>query len=812
MPLYPELVKPVAALTPEDALVGGMLEGRLPTNSVVDPVSAALNRETSRQNFSLGCPSVATPREVRLAWLKSSVQRGIAFLESQPNYHTIRQASEILQGILNEQPSKEVQSKAHYNHLKRQAKEVLANLTANLNPETKFHENDTNSEEFDAIVERLDDRWKRWWRGNRYPILKLREVLQHAMIGVGYLGPIWSNELFGLDAPDVDLDVYGMEDVFLDQITDDWDEQKAYSVTLYKRVPTIRMRQHWAEQAMWIFPSTIGIDDVGTKGRGTEANHNRPVNQNAIMGLLTGTDGIGSPKNSSSVRGIRTKNSTNGALYTDVYFTYINDATLNATGRLLTAKDITETDEIHLPDLRRNYIIPPVGVEVSITKSAESEPRKYEPFQCRLYPSRRLIIWTPDHILYDGPSFYHHGQVPIVKFQLDPNVWSYGGGNIVEDNRSLSATINVMLRGWVDALNVRLDPPMEVNEKELNATTFVNFSLRKPKQWIKRKGASIAKRAIEPILDYQTWEVGDQILPFIEFALNRMNHAFGTEDFSNLAKLQQIPDSATIEKLMNASSPVMSDYASLLERSMTRLGYHLMWMWMQFDTTAIKLQTESLESLMFSEFDNAMGDMVPGKLALATELENSSFFYRLRNFMKKLGFKITPQSIFNVTDWKRKMVLYQFYREGKFPIDSATIAEAFGIENFGKIPGSSIYDRWINEQKARIPFEAALAGKAMQTQMVASGVGQVQAQVAASSMVQQIQQGMQTGEVSPELAMMVMQALLMQGSERGGVDVSNVQPQLNSPGVGRPPTAQTSPQFEMKANGDGTRRPIVKES
>ena len=238
---------------------------------------------------------------------------------------------------------------------------------------------------------------------------------------MGYLGVVWTNEIFGSSAEDVDLRVYGMEDVLIDQITDDWDIQKAYAVTIYERVPTIRMRQHWPLQAEWIYPSSLGLEEHGVKGSAVNSSYARPVNQNAVMGLVTGNDGISNPKNSNTVRGLRTKIGTNAASYTDAFFTYINDASLNATNRVIKSDEITETDDQHLPGYANIYPIAPVGTPISL---ADEPPQIYSPEFCRLYPARRLIIWTPDHILYDGPSFYFHGNVPLIKFQLDPMAWS----------------------------------------------------------------------------------------------------------------------------------------------------------------------------------------------------------------------------------------------------------------------------------------------------------------------------------------------------------------------------------------------------
>lgn len=828
----PEEIKPVAALSEADAITAGLIEKRLTVAAIVDPANPATtvqeqmkarNEDSTRANFAMACPSVVAPRAERLAWLKSSVQRGSAFLQSQPNYDKLLLSSQILQGIVNDGDVEPGMSTVHVNHIKRQVKEIISVLSSNLAPEIKYGEEDEDSAELQGLVEYFNKKYASWWKGNTFPAKKIEQVLQYAVMGVGYIAPVWKNEIFSSAAADVDFKVYnGLEDVFIDQGTEDWDEQNAYAITTYERVPTLRMRQAWPEQAHFIMPSVLGIDEVGMKAKGTEANNrvSSSVSQNPIMSMLSGNDGIGNAKSKGFSGGVRSRMTSAGAYFTDVYITYIADSSYNASGKLLKASEITETDGMHLPGITRDYLIPPVDVAVSLTEPTENDPdpkkQTYSSDRCRLYPSRRVIIWTPDHILYDGPSFYHHSMVPLVKFQLDPMVWSYSGGNLIEDIRKMSSALNTMLRGWVDSLTVRLDPPVQYDESEIAAGVFEKLSLRKAGVWLKRTGASMIKRAIEPILPYEHYNVANQITPFLEFIINRMNHVLGTEDFSSLARLQQLPDADGIEKIMAANGPLIASYATNMEQAMTKLGYQLMWMWAQFDTTANKLLRGSVNSLLTSEFDDAPGNMIPSTVQFGDALTNSSFFYRLRATLKRIGFKIVPQSIFAVTDWKRKMMTLQLFREPNFPMDSQTLANVMGLENFGTIPGNTIYERWINEKKARIPFEAGLGVQAMQTQLVGQAVGQVQAQVAAQQLMAELQQGVAQGQIDPQMALTLLPLLLEAGSQQSsGATPPSLEfsPEtLTSYGQGRPPTAQQAPNIELKSNGDGTRRTTVTES
>jgi hypothetical protein len=129
-----------------------------------------------------------------------------------------------------------------------------------------------------------------------------------------------------------------------------------------------------------------------------------------------------------------------------------------------------------------------------------------------------------------------------------------------------------------------------------------------------------------------------------------------------------------------------------------------------------------------------------------------------------------------------------------------------------------MYERWINEKKARTAFESGLGASAIQTQMVAQGVGQVQAQTAMQQMMAEVQQGVQTGAIDPNMGIMLLSALLEQGAAQngggggGGGVVAPPLPQFGLPGQGRPPSGQQAPALELKSNGDGTRRGTITES
>ncbi|KKK53271.1 hypothetical protein LCGC14_3096460, partial [marine sediment metagenome] len=64
----------------------------------------------------------------------------------------------------------------------------------------------------------------------------------------------------------------------------------------------------------------------------------------------------------------------------------------------------------------------------------------------RMFPRKRLIIFTRTAVLYDGPSIYWHGLFPIAKFTLDPAPGSWLGKITMRDLIPLQIELNKLLR------------------------------------------------------------------------------------------------------------------------------------------------------------------------------------------------------------------------------------------------------------------------------------------------------------------------------------------------------------------------------
>jgi hypothetical protein len=104
---------------------------------------------------------------------------------------------------------------------------------------------------------------------------------------------------------------------------------------------------------------------------------------------------------------------------------------------------------------------------------------------------------SPTDLIYDGPSMFWHGKIPIIQFKLDDWPWNFLGFSMVRDTWRLEESINGRLRARDDAANAILNPALAIDSR-MSEEFQNNFSPRIP-------GGRIVKppmvdRAVEPVL------------------------------------------------------------------------------------------------------------------------------------------------------------------------------------------------------------------------------------------------------------------------------------------------------------------------
>ncbi|HYE76360.1 MAG TPA: hypothetical protein VEI97_00105, partial [bacterium] len=95
---------------------------------------------------------------------------------------------------------------------------------------------------------------------------------------------------------------------------------------------------------------------------------------------------------------------------------------------------------------------------------------------------------------------------------------------------------------------------------------------------------------------------------------------------------------------------------------------------------------------------------------------------RARRHCQNFQFHITPNSSYNITDMQRQLMYLQLWRDGRFPIDPQTVAEALNVPNFGKDLEGTVIERWKQWVVMMAKAQMAMQQQAMAAQ-AASALG-----------------------------------------------------------------------------------------
>ena len=678
----------------------------------------------------------------KLGWLREAEQEGISFLKGNRAYEDIDKGIDTIAGI-DDDPAPESLSNVYSNRLKRQLREVVATLS-NLRPLWGYS---TDNEAYHQSAQVLNQLVYSWWLST-FADRSIRQAMQWACVSTGWISPTWDPDFWHTGRGDIVLNVYGPRDVFPVQMGKDLDIQRAYAAVIQQEVPLFRVCQSFPE-----------LQDKIT------ADHNSP--SWFKQRLRRAVPRFASPV-ANSLFGEKEQTTTSGPTV-DIFDCYIQDLSINKTAQPV---------RMGQPGTPWEYEVPYLGQEIPAGYDGLGQPvyRKARHADCMLYPLRRRIRSTRNAILYDGPSEWWHGKVPLIKITVDDWPNEFLGFGLVRDVHSLQVSYNRHLRAMDDAVTKTLSPDVLYDPNLVDRGE------------IKRYDPRMGKRKIP--VNFQMGK-GFEILPppiippfvpaHIEKIANEIDHLLAIRDMTNLAKANQIPSAESIDRILEMAGPVVTDISRGMERSLRDLGEMVKCLFYEFYTSPRKVKVMGASGLEESDFYFSPESLIPEAMrshVYATEIIPQNLA-RAKRAMNSCVFHITPNSLHQIQQMTRKLLYLQLWRDGRFPIDPETVAEALDIPNFGSLPGDATdvltrWEAWQQKQlEAQMKAQAAVAQFQLQMQMEAqaAGLGAIGGQAAA---------------------------------EAGGGGKPNGQAH-----EGRPPSGQKPPHISVK---DGGQRSSIEES
>lgn len=341
-----------------------------------------------------------------------------------------------------------------------------------------------------------------------------------------------------------------------------------------------------------------------------------------------------------------------------LYRMWLTDRTVNLTGKPI---------PMGTPGAGWSYLVPPGG---------------------RVYPFKRMVVATPDAILYDGPSTYWHGMFPVSRLKLWDLPWLFLGTGLLNDLAPLQDSINQSAQDIFLGLKKWLDPSVAYNRGAVSESFMRTFDPRRP-------GAKI-KLALEglregfKVIEGPPAQVLALALQVFDRFLQKFDDLSGTPNLQELLALRQLPGAETIEKYWEALTPELRQEGRMMEAFLRDVGDQLKGIRFQYETNAHRVQVLGQQGAdVIEDFDYDPAVMVPG-LAEGDAGYEPGLDYRLprdqraQAMSRKITFTISPNSLLAMNATEQKLMRLQLFRAGAYDIWS--LAEILDIPNYGAPP------------------------------------------------------------------------------------------------------------------------------
>ena len=615
-------------------------------------------------------PPIDTLASDKLGWFKEVAEEGENFLKSQRAWADIDKSVEIISGTTDLKIPRNL-SRLSVNMAKHEIRDAVATL-ANMRPIWGF-KTDNDQYQKQAVV--LNTMLRAWY-SQPFVRSSIRKALQYALgASTGYVSPTWEADQIVAGRGDIALHAYGPRQVLPFGIPQDNDLQKAYVVTIVVETPI--------QIAMAMHPTEL---DKMVPDRSAPTWMRKGVRRvQRFMSPLLNMFGPGSGK----------EQQESPFPTVDIYHSYVRDLSINTTD-----KDIW----MGTPGTNWFYKVPAYKSRIETgTFDKDQHPlyREATREDAMLYPLRRLCKWTKQGILYDNSSPLWHGKVPAVPFRGDDWPWDFLSYPMTRDAGSIQESANRLLRAIDDSANVKLDMPLSYDETAISEGLMGRFNPRRPGQRIKINAQQNDKPVL-PVVPAEWYNIDPIVAGMPDKLFEWLKQLAGTRDMAALAKAKQVPSGDSIEKLMELSGPLMTDMSMGMEGSMVELGEQWKGLAFQFYDLPRRVQVMGQDAVTEQDYDYDPSNMIPSHLpdeyakikqdqelakknesvSYSIPLSRASQVERARKHLNSFIFHVTPNSLHQITQLTKKMLMLQLWKGG-FPVDPWTVAAAMDLENYG---------------------------------------------------------------------------------------------------------------------------------
>lgn len=700
-------------------------------------------------------PPHAAKEDTKLGWINEQCEEGQSWMRSQRGYGDWRKAFDILSGRAELANIPAYRSQLTTGRLKRNVKEIIG-ACANIRPIWAYN---SDNPAFRPQATMMNKVVRAIYLEN-FLDLGIKQTMQwSATTCTGWLRPVYRRNMYGHGHGNIQFFSYGQASVLPTQLPSNNDWQEAYAVTLLDEIPIAMAHGMFPDFQEQLLPTRSRFwysADVRKASKG-----------NMFQRIFNGWK--------------RQSNEMLSDLYVPVRYTYIIDLTVNKTGAPIKMGEWTvDHNGKPVPAVSWAYEVPSLGTEIPVGRSKDGNLifRKANANDAKLYPSRRLIISSEKVVMYDGPAFDWHGELPLIPFTLDDWAWEAIGLNIVRDGYNIQQATDEIDRGTMDKVRAGLDMPLGY---DINSVTKKEADMLDPMQPRARVGfdGSLVNEPFKPIIPPEVLKIDPGSLQFRDVLVNTGDYQLAINDIASLAKARALGGSAdNLEKVMQFDGPIVRDISRNVERGIARAGNQVKFQVLQFMTAKRVMEyvgsNGMTRSTMDYDPDSLTPSHMPDELVVTKTSDGTSFSSpgtesifskqdRARMFANNLRFWLLPHSVHEIAQMSYRLGLIQLRKAG-VQIDSQTIAEAWNLDLGANFEGNTPWERYWEEQEATAEH---------------------------SIKIKLIVDAIQSAGIEPTPAMLA--ALMAAGGGKGAGGAGNPE--------GRPPTFEKSPALVSKDNG-----------
>lgn len=608
-----------------------------------------------------------------LKWVQAAVQDGDAILRADPSYEDIDKAISYVMGDqLDHRRPADLAAVAD-NRLKNIVLQTVSALT-DVHPLFGFK---TSNKRFQRQSETLDKLARAWWV-NSFADLRLADVIRYATVcGTGYCEVTWNANACGGQG-DIELIARDPRDVLPIRPTLETSIQGWEGVIIRTSKSVNELRARFPEKAELLradrHPMSVS-DRIWKRFKSLSSKFVSPA-----VDYLTSAPKGAIPR----VPAI------------DLFHIYVKDRRTFSGAEPITMGD---------PQTSWCYTVYPVGYKKTDGSTVTSDETK-------LYPRGRLIIATKTVILYDGPNPYWHGMAPIVKLSLDPWPWSLLGVGLARDLMPIQDAVNEVANGILDHVRKVLRPGVIGDKKAMPESMWQRLDTRLPGVKMKTNaamGGGVEMTKENPLPPY--------VFDFLQMMIGEMDNLSGVANLTALTQLNQAPGADSIEKMMEALTPILRLRGRLLEGFLRELGEMVKANFFQFYNLPRRVSLLGEAGIDLQDFDFDPMNLVPSLEPTDEGYESkwdpkiTSRAERAKAHVKNFTFQITPNSLLAISQLSRKLTYLQLWRGGL--MDPWTLFEVLEIPNAGEPPdeAKTITDRLIAAQMIGLTGQVSPAGR-----------------------------------------------------------------------------------------------------